>query len=459
MAMCEPGREIPGQGIVTNHLVTEAQWGEIWRAEHQRFGRVLFVAYTTTAGMALFRSSHETLKRWKQSSPAVDGLLGIREISANSAIPYIVVDDPGGETLREAASDKLDPIDPLQLARWFRALCETLGNAYNLNMLLINPTPDSIIIDPAKKTNPLRIVPIAPDATELAPLLADGKYTAPELPGSSQPKLINADSYATAWMFVDAILQHDELPRHVEDLKAAVPTPKLVQILTVGLFSQGGSYGDARIMEGALKRYIRTDAETDLKVLRRNQEKVQKDLQKEMKKAQKEGKAAPVRSSTDEAPVRISKVTRKSPETIAKKKKRGGNSFAKTAGVVAIFAAVAAGVVFGMTKYLYKPPQPKTAYATAAEYFRDVGRRNASGAAALSSGAAQEQTRTMVGELDGTGVKGVSSVATTLGADGAHTAKTEVRGANEEVLMYVSAELREESPGSWRVTNVEWRKP
>ncbi len=460
MAMCESGREIPGQGIVTNHLVVEGAWGELWRAEHQRFGRVLFVAYTTTAGMKLFNTSLETLKRWKQSSPAVDGLLGIREISAETAVPYVVVDDPGGETLREASADKLDPVDPLQLARWFRALSETLGNAYNLNLLLINPTPDTIILDPTRKSNPLRIVPVAPDANETAPLLADGRYTAPELPGSAQPKLINADSYAIAWMLVDCILQRDDLPQHVEDLREALPTPKLTQVLTAGLFSQGGSYGDARILEGALKRWIRNDAEQDLKILRRDREKAVKELQKEARKAKKEGREVPADSVTDAASIPISKVARKPPETVEKKKKKSGGTLAKTAGIVLLFAAVAAAVVFGMTKFLYKPPEPKTAFATAAEYFEDVERGDLNGATTLAASGVQPKTKALLEELEKTGnVKGNSGVTTALTPQGRQTARTEIRGRNEEVLMFVTIQLEEESQGTWRVTDVVWRKP
>jgi len=205
---------------------------------------------------------------------------------------------------------------------------------------------------------------------------------------------------------------------------------------------------------------IRNDAEEDLKVLRKNQEKALRELQKELKKAQKEGREIPVATSTDSAPIPISKVVRKPPEVIAKKKKKSGGSIAKTAGVFLLFAAVAAGVVFGAIHFLYEPPKPSTAFAVATQYFDEVSSRDAEGAAALAADTAREKTQALVRELGGgAAVRGVANVTISLGPQGSQVAKTEVRGRNEEILLFLTAELREEPSGNWRVTDVVWRRP
>lgn len=465
MPMCQAGKEVPDQGIVPTHLVVEGPWGEMWRADHSRYGRVIFVAYATAQGMELFREAHDTLKRWKQSAPAADGLLGIKEISADSAIPFIVVEDPGGETVREVCADKDEPVDPLEVGRWFRATAETLGRALNLNLTLVNPTPDTLIVDPTKKNNPLRIVPVAPGVAAKAPLLAGGKYTAPELPGSSLPKLINSDSYALAWMLVDALLQNDATPRHVEDLKAALPAPKLVQTLTGGLFSKGGSYADAPIMDGALKRWLRNDAEEDLKVLRKQREKEQRERAKLKKKAVRESKgaepeaAAPAAAAAAAPPV--SKIARKPPEY------RKGGSKSKDAtmrriviAIVSVLAATAASVGVIAVMKARKPVQPTSAFATAQVYLEEVCDGDAANASRWSADGGTAATAKLVEELKKAGkAKGHSAVATERGAEGRQVAKTDIKGPNDEVLLRVAIHLAEKQPQQWRVVKVEYAKP
>jgi len=466
MPMCQPGKEIPDQGIVPTHLVVEGPWGELWRAEHTRYGKVLFVAYTTAVGMELFRDSLDALKRWKQSAPAADGLLGIKEISAESAIPFIVVEDPGGETLREACSDREQPVDPLELARWFRACAETLGRALNLNLTILNLTPDSIVIDPTKKNNPMRLVPVAPGATAKAPLLCEGKYVAPELPGSALPKLINADSYSLAWLLVDALLGGDPIPRHVEDLKAALPAPKLIQALNGGLFSKGGSYGEAPLVDGALKRWLRSEAEEDLKVLRKQQEKALKELLKEKKKAAKSTKGEPDAEAAEAPPAApsapsVSKIARKPVEY------RKGGSKSKEAGtrkivvvVASILAAGAAagGVIFAMK--LMKPVKPESAFATATVYLDEACDGDVAGASKWAADAGVAATSAFVDQVKKSGnAKGHAALTTERGAQGQQIARTAIKGPNDEILLNVAVHLVEKQPKEWRVVKVDAKKP
>ncbi|MGF1573784.1 MAG: hypothetical protein ACFCU1_12030 [Sumerlaeia bacterium] len=290
MAMCTAGKEIPGQDLTPLKLLVDDNWGELWRAQHKIHGTVLFAAYSTSVGMELFKKSLPTLQRMMEGGGvATNLLLNIKAIFPDEAVPYTLIEDPGGKTFSEFAGDETKVIDFEKFISWGSTILDQMVQVMNMNATPLGLTPDTILYDSElKDTTPWRVAPILPGNAEQGLGLAGGRYSPPELVTSSQPQFVNADTYGLTWILTEAMAKDFELDRDPAAVEEALSglAPKLTATLMIGLQCAGGMYPDSATMGTQYRRWIRADAKTDLKKARKAQEKQKKQIDAAIKKGQ-----------------------------------------------------------------------------------------------------------------------------------------------------------------------------
>jgi hypothetical protein len=270
--MCQPGREVPGEGILTNELVVEDAWGELWRASHETHGRVLFAAYTTVAGEKAFRESLPSLRRWKMSAAGVSEVLGtLLHISDKTAIPYVLYADPGGATLRERiAADTDETIDPQDVVKWLVCWLRGSAGAFNLDCIPAGLTPDTLFEAPGFDKSPWRIISLLPASLSQKTLMAGGRYFPACMRESTEVMRLNPDTHALTWLATEAIARNFDMVRDADVFFEAVPVPKLSTILENGIVEEaGGKFPTAASFEQMLVRWYKNDAEADLRKFRK----------------------------------------------------------------------------------------------------------------------------------------------------------------------------------------------
>ncbi len=449
MPMCQPGREVPDQGLVTQRFVFEECWGEVWRAEHEQHGAVLFVAFTSAVGIAGFKKALPYLEKWKAGGiMSSEGILQIHKISTDTAIPYLLTEDPGGKTLREFASNDEKVVDATSLMKWGSGICETLLSMFNMSLMPVGITPDTIFYDAKKPNTPWRLLPIFPGITDQARLLANGRYTAPELAASTDPVNMNADTYSLAWILSDILTGDYQMPHEIAALEQLLPAPKLIEVLKAADRFQGSDYLAPHMFDTAIKRWVRNEAEKDLKQFR----KMQKNPKARNKNAAK-GKAV--------------KPTKSKP---AKSSSGGGKIFIVFLKLLIVIAAMIGGAIFGykLVHHLFVTPKTdQTASGAAQLYIESVVHHDMTTALSYTTDAGAYGTRTMLESITNWEKNGnISTMSSAAGLTTAiqdeqkkiYVGETTLMGAAGEPIMIVKLRIQQQPDESYRVIEVIWKE-
>ena len=101
MVMFSKGQRSDDLGLLLDGLIVSEKWGEIWRAVHDEFGRVLIVGYKRAEGRKIFNDSLRALKKWKEMAEfGSPGFVKVFAIHAKAKVPIVLLQDPGGKTAR-----------------------------------------------------------------------------------------------------------------------------------------------------------------------------------------------------------------------------------------------------------------------------------------------------------------------------------------------------------------------
>lgn len=243
MATFSAGQVLPDHPFIPGELMMEDEWGEVWRATNMHGGPLMVVAYSTPDGDALFEAALPALRKWRQVSVAsCPHLLRILDIS-ETAIPYLIVEDPEGKSLREIVEGSEGPMSLEDQAEMGMSLSEAIIEAESHGISPIGITPDLIFRSMRGNTVLWRLLPVGPGTTEQANLLAGGRYSMPGLEHSETPKLLNADCYSLAWIWADVSRRDFTSP--FVDPEEAIPNRYLRFFLANSLTPREGFCTDA----------------------------------------------------------------------------------------------------------------------------------------------------------------------------------------------------------------------
>lgn len=272
MAQRVAGTEIPSLSSTLREPLHRASWGDIWRAEHQSHGAVILVLYDGEGGPDLFREALPGLKRWKtlNETATATEFVTLLEIIEHPTAPATISADPGGPTWKAfttAASE-----DPVALVRAVRevALGLVMTRTYDIEVLGI--FPDAIVGANPKggldaKQKPWRLIPVAPGVRRVA--VAEGRYYPPEFTPDCNALQLCPDTYGLVWIAIEALSGEPNLPREPALLHEKVRLQRLRLVLGNGVKPSQGSYGDPKLLQLGLDRWIKNEAEEDLEEIRR----------------------------------------------------------------------------------------------------------------------------------------------------------------------------------------------
>lgn len=475
MAMCTAGKDIPGQDLTPLKLLVEDSWGELWRAQHKIYGTVLFAAYTTSEGMELFRQALPTLQRMMDGGGvATTLLLNVKAIFPDEAVPYTLIEDTGGKTFWEFASDETKIIDFEKFVSWGSTIQDEMIQVLNMNATPLGITPHTLLYDSElKDTTPWRVAPILPGVAEQGRGLAHGRYSPPELMTSSQPQFVNADTYALTWLLVEAMVKDFELERDpviVSELLGS-KGPKLTAMLMVGLQSAGGMYPDSATMGTQYRRWIRSEAAADLKKYRKVQEKEKKKIDAAVKK----GLPIPSKSKTPKSGKRSEKLPAGSKQQSPMNVRHPGvitGVETKGPGAAGIFIALGKVIgFFGVLVLLYfvgvkmfttpmttnKPMGTARLFLKATVLDRDANEAakyttNPSGARALVS-----TLKSMEDQKVSAKINGYHSFKIEKRAGTKYITEVLLSSETETSVMAVYLDIEQGADGKYTVIDVDWK--
>jgi len=464
MPMCEVGKEIPGQDITPEKLILEDGWGELWRAEHRSFGQVFFVAYSTSAGMKAFKSAEKQLMAIHQGGGvATDFLLKIKKISTDSAIPYTLIEDPGGKSLYDFSSDEMKVIDYEKVVDWGIQIVEAVMVATNMGVLPIGITPKLLLFDTLKKDkHPWRIIPILPGAREQTHLLENGRYSPPELISTEQPSMINADIYATTWIMIECMAKNFEIDHDPMAISQHVQAQKLLMAIMVGTQSSAGMYPDPATMASQMKRWRRADAETDLKKIRKIQTKEKKAIEKAKKKG---GKPVKVAKGSTKNEKNKDGTSTKHPGIITGVESKGpdaGKIMIRIFFILLLFGVPAVGyLAFDEIKGIFVAEATNnTGSGTASLFMQAIIEDNPAEYNKYTNSVTKGQASSLVNMLDSIGdtgqpVKGAGN-AKVMNVDVGFLVEMTVFDMNDSPVMVLLLQIepRSDPPGTYHITGI-----
>ncbi|MCC6547466.1 hypothetical protein IT570_09900 [Candidatus Sumerlaeota bacterium] len=262
MALFKAGEAVPGHSFIPRELIVEEAWGEIWRARNATGGTILVVGYTTAEGDAIFEESLPALRKWKEvaesHSPSMLRILEINE----SAIPYLIVEDPEGETWRETIMQPSQPEMPLEeQATMASAILDAIIQGEAIGIAPLGITPDTIMRS-SRTPGMWRLIPVAPKSMQAVRPLAQGRYFPREVTVAEKPGEIHADCYSLAWIWVEGMRRdfNATWPESTE----AIPYPKLSLILESTLQPRSGSSNDPALLKKSIAAWVSSELGSDL---------------------------------------------------------------------------------------------------------------------------------------------------------------------------------------------------
>ncbi|MCD6384594.1 hypothetical protein J7M23_02350, partial [Candidatus Sumerlaeota bacterium] len=264
MSVFNSGDELKEIGVVLRTLIVEEIWGEIWRAEQVNKGNVLIVAFTTEQGIKLFQESRASYQKWQSLAISTcPGLLKIKKIVSESKIPLLVVEDPGGETVREKFTHGWT--DLRETGKMALTCAKSIDCAKTEYLAPLGLTPDTIVEDPESGECPWRLIPVAPGSKHGLLLLGSGRYTPPELANVPHPEDVNPDIYSLLWVWTESIVKEFSLSHNLSQLKEYVPYKTLHTLLSNGLRPIQGKYFEPKLTVEAIQHWLKYDAPEDFK--------------------------------------------------------------------------------------------------------------------------------------------------------------------------------------------------
>ncbi len=419
-----PGLEIPETGCRLKQAVLQDSWGEIWRADHSHHGQVFLVLYTTEAGEAVFEEALPGLKRWKEvsNSGMVPNLLPILEIHEETAFPSVLVQDPGGRSLRELASE--GPLDVRVIASIIVAVARGLLLARSYEIFSVALSPDMIIEHPGGQAN-WRLLPVAPNARQGALQIWNGRYEPPEI-ANSQYKLdeLSPDVYGLSWMFVDLIAGNFSLRRSSAMIREYVPYPRLRTLIENGVAPRSGSYGDPKLTQIAVERWLKNEAAEDIRAFQAKQP------------GNKKGKAQQVMQGK-------------------------GRLIGQILILVLLlgFLICAVAVIPGLFQTQNTVSTP---YGLSNLFLEELVQRDAQGAQAYAEGEAEGQVPRILREIEQMEQQALASrfaeAVPQVHGDGAtRTVQVDLKGENGDLFMTAEMTIQRQDNGEWRVEQLFYK--
>lgn len=422
-----PGNLIQGTSYVLGDALAEDAWGRLWRARDDQGKEVFAVTYETEAGAALFREALPALKRWREvaTPSACPEHLPIVQIEEHGPIPFVLVKDPGGTTLREFSGGK--PMDPSGAAKAMTAISGALLRGTSYDIHVHNITPDSIIAVPGDQSTPWRLLPIAPGVKKHADQVWNGRYAPPELARTDDINKLKPDMYALSWMLADLIAGDFSLPRDQSRLKEHLPYPRLRTLLGNGMRPRDGSYGDPKLTEMGLKHWVAADAQDDLAEARRA-----------MQEAQGGGPAKLKHSIKDNQKI-----------------------ITQAAALLLIVILILAGI-FIVPGMLRAKNTVNTPYGLSNLFIEALVERDADKARQYTTGEATGVVETMLREIQAMEDQNQASrfaegVPVVAGAGNARTVKVDLKGENGDLFMIAEMTIQREDGNEWKVEKLFYK--
>jgi hypothetical protein len=394
----------------------------------------------------MFKEALSYLGRWKESCRTPEQrLLGIKHLSPDTAIPYMLVEDTGGPTLREVANDPEKEINPDDYVKWFSGLCEAVTNATNMNLVPIGISPDTVFYDAGNPGARWRICPIAPGLAMRNGLIGRGRFTPKELSHMPDVSTTHADTYALSWMLIDIVSGRPDLPRLTSVIDEAFPLEKLGRDLKGSATSQNGACVEPQMMDTILKRWLRNDAE--------------KEVKKYLKTHKKGKKAKPGAKPATAAKSKSAPKAKKSSSSNAGAYVR---MILMTLLKLTIVLVAFAGGAYGGYRLFTSKDTNKTALGTARLWSKAIVADDLQGALAFTSDEGEYQTKQL---FDTIAYIEKSNSASPLASANAVTEKTSAKGylgqatlqgENGDSFLVVTFKLHEQDDGTYRIFYVDW---
>jgi len=356
MPVFEAGALVEQFRTTLKTLILEQPWGELWRAEHEKHGTVLFAAYSGARGEAHFGATRVRIAQWNRRADVFPGLSPILEEHGSSAIPVLILKDPGGGSLREkVAKGHLGVADASQMAK---DVSSALAGLAHEGIGPIGLTPDHIHL---RSDFGYVIVPYALLDPAHAETTAAGEWLPPELRESRTPDSVHADVFAATLLTVGALLGDLSAPPPPASIRSGLSCKRLALVLSNGVSPRNGAYTEPKTTALLLDRYRKTEMAADLADA-------------------KEAVAATTRS-----PIAAKVHANRGPLLLA----------GKIAGVLAVLALL----VFGIITATKGGPADSTPRGLSRVYFEALVARDAAAATAFTEGEATAQTHAILADI------------------------------------------------------------
>ncbi len=408
-----------GEGVVESCLVREP-WGEVWRGSHPRHGAALFVVYTGPHGPALFAEALPGLRRWQQvaQSGTCPELIAIHEIREGSPA-VVVAADPGGPTLREIAAK--GPIEPRKAMTIVRHAARAVLLARSYDTQAAGLSPDLLFQAPAGSpadAPPWRLLPVGPNAPRAIVHVAGGRYLPPETAGHPSFLELCPDSYGLAWLAVELIAGDFMLPRDHTRIKEWIPYARLRTMLANGLTPAKGSYGDPKLIQLGIDRWLKTEAVEDI------------------------------------AEVEAAKRATERPPALNWIHQHRRTLIQAGVGVLVLLVILCG--IYAVPRMLTPGNTTKTPYGVTNLFFEALVARDANKARGLAQGEGAGQVDRILEEIarmerDGLASPFAKAVPQVAGAGPARTVKVDLKGKNNDLFMIAEMTIRETATGDWKV--------
>ncbi len=260
MPSLEAGKPIEQIDATPRECIAEAPWGELWRADHGKHGRVLLAAYSGVRGETHFERILPRLTQWNRRADVFAGLLHVLETHRNLAIPCLILRDPGGPTLAEKVAQ--GPLGPADASKVGADIANALHGISNEGVCPFGLSPDNII---ARSDYGWMLAPFTLLDGSAPGNTSGGAWCPPGVADSRMPELMNPDVFALSLIIAGAMTGNLREPMPPERIRTAVPHKRLSLVLSNGVAARSGNYPDAKVTAAALERYRKGELQEDLR--------------------------------------------------------------------------------------------------------------------------------------------------------------------------------------------------
>lgn len=271
MSQHAPGTVIASLGCTLRESLHLADWGSIWRGEHPAHGPIIAVLYDGAGGPDLFKEALPGLKRWKSLNETATAMefVSLLEIREDPVAPATLCADPGGPTWRAYSNAAAE--DPEAIIRGIKDLALGLVMTRTYDIEVLGIFPEAIIgADPKggldAKQKPWRLIPVAPGVRRS--IVAGGRYYPPEFSQDSNLSQLCPDTYGLVWIAIESLSGDPTLGRDPALLQEKVRLRRLRLVLGNGVKPSQGSYGDPKLLQLGLDRWLKNEASEDLDEIR-----------------------------------------------------------------------------------------------------------------------------------------------------------------------------------------------